>query len=183
MTNSTPGTRVEQLLSGIDKQQLGLEIAPFFAPLVPKRDGYNVKTLDVRSVEFLREQMRNDPTFENPDDYVLEDIDYIGSATEVAALIPVAAHGTFDYVISSHNFEHLPNPLKFLAGCEQILKPGGVLVMAVPDARGCFDLFRPHTVLAHWLDLIHLNPSAERARIFSRTSSAPPKIVCALLLR
>ena len=82
---------------------------------------------------------------------LIEHVDIVGSATEISSLIPVFEHGTFDYILSSHNFEHLPNPIKFLQGCQKLLKPGGVLSMAVPDKRACFDLFRPHTTVIDWL--------------------------------
>jgi hypothetical protein len=49
------------------------------------------------------------------------------------------------------NFEHLSNPIGFLQGCGEALKPGGVLSMAVPDRRACFDYFRPVTRLSEWI--------------------------------
>ena len=63
-------------------------------------------------------------------------------------------------MISSHNFEHSPNPIRFLQGCGKVLKPGGVLSMALPDKRACFDYFRPHTTLGQWLEAFF----AERER-------------------
>jgi SAM-dependent methyltransferase len=60
--------------------------------------------------------------------------------------------GTFDYIISSHNFEHLPDPVRFLQGCGKVLRAGGILSMAIPDRRTCFDYFRPHSTLADLLD-------------------------------
>jgi SAM-dependent methyltransferase len=78
----------------------------------------------------------------------------VGSATELHDLVPAAEHGTFDYVVSSHNFEHLANPIRFLQGVEAILKPGGALIMAVPDARATFDYFRPNTMLGEWLEAL-----------------------------
>lgn len=131
---------------------LGLEIAPWFNPVASKKAGYNVRTLDVFDFETLMRRAKDDPkidpgTYEN-----LEPIDYVGSATEILQLVPEQDHGRFDYVISSHNFEHLPNPIKFLQGCDALLRPGGMIVMAVPDGRACFDYFRPHTVTADWLE-------------------------------
>ncbi|MEM7319296.1 MAG: methyltransferase domain-containing protein [Pseudomonadota bacterium] len=66
-------------------------------------------------------------------------------------LIPSAEHRSFDYIFSSHNFEHLPNPIKFLRACETLLKPGGRVIMMVPDCRICFDYFQAHTTLGEWL--------------------------------
>lgn len=140
------------LLDSITKDMLGLEVAPWFNPIAARKAGYNVRTLDVFDDVQLMERAKSDPTI-LPETYDrLEAVDYVGSATEVASLVDAADHGTFDYVISSHNFEHLPNPIKFLQGCETLLKPGGQLIMVLPDGRTCFDYFRAHTEIGAWLE-------------------------------
>ena len=144
--------RTDRILGDIDKSMKGLEIAPWFAPLVPKAKGYNVRILDIFDRDTLIARASADPILAKRDMARVEVVDYVGSATEISAIIPTQDHGTFDYIVSSHNFEHLPNPIKFLQGCATILKPGGILPMAVPDRRGCFDYFRPNTQLGDWLD-------------------------------
>ncbi len=144
--------RADQILQGIDKSMKGLEVAPWFNPLAPKAQGYNIQTLDVFDNVELMKRAKSDPGI-SPDTYgKLESVDYVGSATEIATLVDRDDYGTFDYVISSHNFEHLPNPIKFLQGCATILKPGGKLIMALPDGRACFDYFRPHSETVDWLE-------------------------------
>ena len=142
-------TRSAQILQGITKEMRGIEIAPWFAPIAPKREGFNCLALDVFDRETLLQRAKDDPNIPGVD--LLETVDIVGSATEIADLIPEKEHGTFDYIVSSHNFEHLPNPIKFLQGVEKILKPGGVLSMAVPDKRACFDFFRPLSTIVNWL--------------------------------
>lgn len=143
--------RRAKILDGIEKKHLGIEIAPWFAPLAAKRDGYNVKILDIYDRETLLARAHDDPAI-SPKTYdLIEEIDFVGSATEICDLVPGDLHGQFDYIISSHNFEHLPNPVKFLQGCQTLLKPGGIISMAVPDGRACFDYFRPHTTIGDWL--------------------------------
>lgn len=140
------------LLRDIDTSMLGLEVAPWFNPIVPKSGGYNVHTLDVFDFDTLMERAHENKGIP-PESYgKLEPVDYVGSATEILSLVPKDRHGQFDYVISSHNFEHLPNPIKFLQGCETLLREGGMIVMALPDGRACFDYFRPHTITADWLE-------------------------------
>lgn len=63
--------------------------------------------------------------------------------------------GKVGFVVSSHNFEHLPDPIRFLRGVEEILQPGGMLSMAIPDSRATFDHFRSPTRLVDWLDAFH----------------------------
>lgn len=139
------------ILKGITKDMRGIEIAPWHNPLAPKREGFNCLVADVFDKEELLKRVAADPSI--PDERIsfIEHVDLVGSATEIVSLVPAADHGTFDYIVSSHNFEHLPNPIKFLLGCQRLLKPGGILSMAVPDKRACFDLFRPHTTVVDWL--------------------------------
>lgn len=144
--------REDILLRGITKNQRGIEIAPWFRPLVPKREGYHSLSLDLFDRNELLRRAVGDPNI-NPDDHWrIESVDFIGSATDIGEL--VASKGlskTFDYVVSSHNFEHLPNPVRFLRGCEAALKADGLISMAVPDRRACFDFFRPHTTTADFV--------------------------------
>jgi hypothetical protein len=146
--------RRDKICQGISKNHRGIEVAPYFAPLTAKRDGYNCLVLDVFDRPSLLVRATVDPNIPKDSLKLLEDVDFVGSATEIADLVPIADHGTFDYIVSSHNFEHLPNPIRFLQGCEKVLKPGGVLSMAVPDGRVCFDFFRPHTTLIDWLEAL-----------------------------
>lgn len=144
--------RKAEILKGIERKQLGIEVAPWGAPMAPKREGYNVKILDVFDKKTLLERARADANIP-PDQYeAIEEVDFVGGAPEIAEIIPAELHGTFDYIICSHVLEHMPDPIKFLQGCQVILRPGGLLSMAVPDARACFDYFRPHTTVGEWLE-------------------------------
>ena len=145
--------RREQLLKHITKRQKGIEIGPWYAPLAAKREGYNCLSFDVFDTETLKRNAEEYPDVDNSCVSSIEAVDIVGSSTEIYDII--AARGellTFDYILSSHNFEHLPNPIKFLQGCEQVLKLGGYLSMAVPDKRTCFDYFRPASTLGSWLE-------------------------------
>jgi SAM-dependent methyltransferase len=67
------------------------------------------------------------------------------------------AGNSLDFVIASHVLEHLPFPLAALNNWHQVLAPGGVLVMKVPDKRYSFDIRRNRTPLQHLVDE-HRNP-------------------------
>lgn len=165
--------RLDIILAGLDKDMRGLEIAPWHAPLVAKRDGWNTHILDVFDTSTLQSKADADPNI-RPSDHKIEQVDFVGSATDIAELVPLDLHQTFDHIVSSHNFEHLPNPIRFLQGCQRVLKPGGVLSMAVPDGRACFDYFRPHTVTADWLEAYARNRTrpADKDIFTSRTHFA-----------
>ena len=154
-----------EILEGITKTMRGIEVAPWFNPLTPKNEAYNCLVLDVFDGETLRARAKVDQNIPSKNIPLIENVDLVGSATDIASLVPEEAHGTFDYIVSSHNFEHLPNPIKFLQGCEKVLKPGGIVSMVVPHARGCFDLFRPLTTAIDWLAAFkedRAKPSAEQ---------------------
>jgi SAM-dependent methyltransferase len=148
--------RTQELLKHIAKGHRGIEIGPYHNPLAPRRRGFNSIVLDVFDTEELRHRAKEDPNIPDEHRALIEDVNLLGSATDIAALVS-DQYGSeqFDYIISSHNFEHLPNPIKFLQGCEQILKPGAILSMAIPDKRYCFDFYRPVTELSEWLDAFH----------------------------
>ncbi|NCU77649.1 MAG: hypothetical protein EBV59_12145, partial [Synechococcaceae bacterium WB7_1C_051] len=58
----------------------------------------------------------------------------------------------FDYIITSHHFEHLANPIQFLQAAEILLKPDGFLSMAIPIHTRCFDLYKPLTITGKFID-------------------------------
>jgi SAM-dependent methyltransferase len=145
--------RTERLLAGITKEQKGIEIGPWFNPVAPKSEGFNCMSLDVFDTETLRSRAERDPNISADMAAKIEDVDLVGSSVDIAAL--ASKHGCLgdiDYIVSSHNLEHIPDPIRFLQGCAQTLKPGGVLSLAVPDKRACFDHYRPHSTLGDWLE-------------------------------
>jgi SAM-dependent methyltransferase len=54
-----------------------------------------------------------------------------------------------DFVIANHVIEHLEDPITALESYARVLRPGGVLYMAVPDKRVTFDRDRPVTEVGH----------------------------------
>jgi SAM-dependent methyltransferase len=133
-------------------QQQGIEIGPYFRPLMPKKSGNNCLVLDVFDGPTLRQKAAADSNVPKEMIAAIEDVDLVGSSQDIAQLAAKYPPASFDYVVSAHNFEHLPDPIRFLQGCTKILKPGGVVSMVVPDRRVCFDYFRPSSTTADWLD-------------------------------
>jgi SAM-dependent methyltransferase len=58
---------------------------------------------------------------------------------------------SLDFVVANHLLEHLVNPIRFLEQCYQVLVPGGMLYLGLPDKRHIFDRFRRRTTLADLL--------------------------------
>lgn len=59
---------------------------------------------------------------------------------------------SYDFVLSSHCLEHVANPLAALKEWFRITRPGGWLVLALPDPRRTFDHRRPVTTFEHLLE-------------------------------
>lgn len=148
-------SRLDTIRQFITKDMAGIEIAPWYSPITPKRDGYNCKTVDIFDKQTLIEKNQNGTSI--PDNKIqdIEEVDFVGSATDIADLIP--NHGEYDYIVSSHNFEHLPNPIKFLQGCSTVLNESGIVSMAIPDRRGMFDYYRPRSTTGDLIEAYREN--------------------------
>jgi len=70
---------------------------------------------------------------------ILDDVEYLRTIPDVSQ----------DFVIANHVLEHLQNPLQALSAIFRVLKPGGVVCLAVPDRRKSFDSGRPPTPFSH----------------------------------
>jgi SAM-dependent methyltransferase len=55
----------------------------------------------------------------------------------------------FDFVLSAHVIEHLPDPIGAIRSALRVIKPGGVVLLSVPDMRYTTDRLRPVTSLDH----------------------------------
>ncbi|WP_444460397.1 class I SAM-dependent methyltransferase [Rhodobacter capsulatus] len=151
-------SRLDLLLKHVTPTAPGIEIAPYFNPALPKRAGCNVRIFDVFDTETLRARARENSFIPDSRIAEIEAVDFVGDACRIGAVLGrEGLLGRFDHIVSSHNFEHLANPILFLQGAAQALKPGGVLSMAIPDGRACFDHFRFPTRLGDWLLAYHTN--------------------------
>ena len=72
---------------------------------------------------------------------------YIREATELTGI----PDESYDFVLSCHSLEHVANPLKAVAEWKRVLKPGGYIVLVLPDKRHTFDINRPYTTMTHLL--------------------------------
>ncbi len=70
---------------------------------------------------------------------------FIAEATDLTQIDTAS----YDFLLSCHSLEHVANPIKALKEWKRMLKPGGRLVLVLPDKRYTFDVNRPYTTLAH----------------------------------
>ncbi len=62
------------------------------------------------------------------------------------------ADSAYDFILSSHNLEHLANPVKALKEWQRVLKPAGALVLVLPYYRATFDHLRKPTSVDHMFE-------------------------------
>jgi len=149
--------RRQVILRHIGTGTRGIEIAPWFKPIVPPDGERDVVVLDVFDRPNLVARAKSNPNIDDTMIPQISEVDLVGSACEIAELVCArfGAAARFDFVVSSHNLEHLPDPVRFLRGCEALLTSGGMVAMAVPDKRACFDFFRPHSGTGELLEAFH----------------------------
>jgi SAM-dependent methyltransferase len=123
----------------------GIEIGPGHQPLALPFGGAEVRYVDRWEPDESRDlfpELGDGATFPEPD--IVANLDTEG--------LGMLASESEDFVIASHLLEHLADPLGQLAEMHRVLKPGGVLLVLLPDRRHTFDRTRPPTPLDHLVE-------------------------------
>lgn len=128
--------------------QKGVEIGPSYNPVFPKREGWDVLVVDYLDQAGLVAKYGGGAA----DVSRIEPVDHLVEGSRFSQGLAV---DQVDYIALSHALEHLPDPIAFFQECAGLLPIGGRVILAVPDKRFCFDLFRPITttgqiVQAYW---------------------------------
>jgi len=123
-----------------------LEFGPLDRPLVTA-DRARVDYADHADRTALLAKYANSPEV-NPD-----------RIPEIAHVLPdndldrIASTGArYDLIVAAHVFEHIPNPLAWLASLGELLTPIGAVFLVVPDARYTFDIARPRSDISDWVE-------------------------------
>jgi predicted SAM-dependent methyltransferase len=158
--------RRDFILSLFDHAGFGLEVGPSYEPLLPKSAGYNVEVVDHADTETLRKKYRNLPSV---DASRIETVDYVSDGRSLIEII--GQEERYDYVLACHAIEHVTDIVRFLQDCEKLLKPGGRLVLVVPDKRFCFDALLPVSTVGQALQVYHEGRSRHSpGRVFDHIS-------------
>lgn len=72
-------------------------------------------------------------------------LQYIHDATDLSSI----TDNEYDFLVASHVLEHLANPLRALEEFRRVLKPGGAILVLVPNREKIFDHRRPYTSFEH----------------------------------
>ena len=145
----------------------GLEIGALHRPLrVPA--SVNVRYVDRMDVADLRAHYPELRKAQLVDVDIIDDGETLSSQADASA----------DFIIANHFIEHTEDPIGTVANHLRVLRPGGVLYLAVPDRHHTFDVDRPPTPVDHivrdhrdgpaWLDAE--TPERERSERLDRVS-------------
>jgi predicted SAM-dependent methyltransferase len=135
-----PATRRRREIARRYLRGSGIEIGALHNPLdVPS--SAQVQYVDHLPVDELR---RHYPELAGAP---LVDVDVVDDGERLSTI----ADKTQDFVIANHFLEHCEDPLGALGNMIRVLRPGGVVYLAVPDKRYTFDAARPVTPTDHLL--------------------------------
>lgn len=129
----------------------GIEIGALHCPL------WVAPYTHVRYVDRLPvdEQRRQYPELA---DVALVPVDLLATAEDLSGV----EDASVDFVIANHLLEHVEDPITALCEFQRVLRPGGVVYLAVPDQRSTFDRDRELTSVEHILREHHDGPDATR---------------------
>jgi SAM-dependent methyltransferase len=116
---------------------------------VRKTDGWEVWSVDHASRQELVEKYGPDPKVT---EWRIGEVDFVWRDGTLENAVPSEHHGSFDACIASHVLEHMPDPIGVLQSLGCLLKPSGVISLAVPDQRFCFDFFKPISTVGELLE-------------------------------
>lgn len=139
----------------------GLEVGALHNPLPVPR---------AAAVRYVDRMSKPDLSRQYPDLAGLDlvDVDIIDNGETLGTV----AEASQDFLIANHFLEHTQDPIGTLGRFFAVLKPGGVLYMALPDKRFTFDAPRPVTPLQHlWDDHTH-GPEHSRRQHFEEFVAA-----------
>lgn len=131
----------------------GIEIGALHRPF-PVPDGVRVRYVDHLTTPQLHEEYPE--LGEEP----FAEVEIVDDGETLATL----ADGSQDFVIASHVLEHTQDPIGTLRAHLRTLRPGGVLLLALPDRRTGIDERRGPTALTHLLADHGQGPERSRAQ-------------------
>lgn len=134
----------------------GIEIGALHQPL-PVPETARVRYVDRMSVADLRKQ------YPELGHLPLVEPDVIDNGEELTQF----AADSLDFIVANHFIEHCANPFRTIENLLRVLRPGGVIYLAIPDKRYTFDRDRIPTPVDHLLRDYREGPSWSRRAHFA----------------
>ena len=134
--------RCEFVCSHLPTEQRGIEIAPYFHPIVDR------SRFDVIYVDCIDNDEIQRKAAENPG-AVGKTVPLVDAVwTPGVPLGDCIGHEPLHYAVASHVLEHVPNPLGWLQEILDCLEPGGMVAIVLPNRERSMDYYRQPTSFA-----------------------------------
>lgn len=69
-----------------------------------------------------------------------------------SSLLGQIRDSSYDFILSSHSLEHTANPVKALKEWIRVMRPGGALILILPNYKKIVDRRRTPTTVEHMFD-------------------------------
>jgi len=135
----------------------GIEIGALNLPL-PVAGDVQVRYVDRETEAELHDQY---------DELGMAEVDFIDpDVVDDAEQLRQFPDNSEDFVIASHVLEHLENPVRAFKNWLRVVRHGGVVYVALPDMRRCFDAGREVTSVEHVIRDYEEGPAWSRSMAF-----------------
>lgn len=124
----------------------GLEISPSINPVIKHNDGFAIEYLDVCSTEELRDRAASNGRDLSCAPVINHQLDFNRTIKECVG------NRTYDFVVTSHVVEHIPDLIGHFTQVQDVLNPGGTYAFFAPDKDLCFDCKKPETSLGQLIE-------------------------------
>jgi predicted SAM-dependent methyltransferase len=143
----------------------GLEIGALHNPL-PVSEHARVRYVDRMQTADLRRQ------YPELDGKPLVDVDVVDDGERLTSV----PDESVDFVIANHFLEHCQDPIGALGTMFRVVRPGGIVYLAVPDKRFTFDVDREITTTEHLLDDHRQGPEGSKRQHFEEWARLVDKV-------
>jgi SAM-dependent methyltransferase len=135
----------------------GIEIGALTAPLRTP-PGVTVRYVDRFDRDELIAQEGASLRSAGVDPNAIVEVDFVEDAERLAGI----PDRSVDFVIAIHVLEHLQDPIEALTNLVRVVRPGGQVLIVLPDPRLTFDRHRQRTTVEHVLVDHASGPAASR---------------------
>ncbi len=132
-----------------------IEIGAGYTPIAAKSRGWQTHVVDHASREALRAKYSGQTAgvdLAAIDISCIEEVDTVWQGGPLHEAVPDCLMGKVDLIIASHVLEHMPDLIGFLQSASRLMKPEGMIAVALPDRRLCFDFYKPWSTTGDLLD-------------------------------
>ena len=116
----------------------------------------NIYSVDLLTKEELIDHAIKDNNIDKKKINNIPETNFILSSKNDYCVSKCIKYLKFNYIYSSHNFEHFPNLIKGLNSYSSIMNSQGFIIAFIPDKRFEFDHFRKETsfadILSHYYE-------------------------------